>query len=153
MLELFYSETCPYCQKVISYFNLGISGKSEKLDDIGLMINKYIPTEYKNFNNNKFYNLEQYFEVKLKSDNEENKYLFTRQEIEEIENNKLKILQYFTEHITLENNNLKDHNDDILFLYKKYDVKFSHIIKSFHKNANNERDYDLYSLTIKYTLL
>ena len=142
-----------YDDKVISYFNLGTNGKSEKLDDIGLMINKYTPTEYKNFNNNKFYNLEQSFEVKLKSDNEENKYLFTRQEIEEIENNKSKILQYFTEHITLENNNLKDHDDDILFLYKKYDVKFSHIIKSFHKNANNERDYDLYSLTIKYTLL
>lgn len=142
-----------YDDKVISYFNLGINGKSEKLDDIGLMINKHIPTEYKNFNNNKFYNLEQYFEVKLKSDNEENKYLFTRQEIEEIENNKEKILKYFKEHIIYENDNLKDHDDDILFLYKKYDVKFSHIIKSFHKNANNERDYDLYSLTIKYTLL
>jgi hypothetical protein len=130
-----------YDEKVISYFNLG------------LMINKYTPTEYKNFNNNKFYNLEQYFEIKLKSDNEENKYLFTKQEIEEIENNKSKILQYFKEHVISENNNLKDHDDDILFLYKKYNVKFSHIIKSFHKNANNERDYDLYSLTIKYTLL
>ena len=150
---LYQKSSSIYDEKVISYFNLGKDGKTETLSDIGLMINNYTPTEYKNFNNNKFYNLEQSFEVKLKSDNEENKYLFTKQEIEEIENNKSKIFGYFKEHMLSENNNLKDHDNDILFLYKKYDVKFSHIIKSFHKNRNNERDYDLYSLTIKYTLL
>ena len=141
-----------YDEKTISYFDNTII-KNANLNNLNLEILKYTPTEYKNFNNNKFYNLETYFEVNLKSDNKENKYLFTKQEIDEIENNKDKIYHYFKEHIIRENINLQNNENDILFLYKKYDIDFSHIIKSFHNNNRGERDYDLYSLTIKYKLL
>lgn len=141
-----------YDTKSISYFD-NISEKNSKLSGLNLIVSNYTPTEYKNFNNNKFYNLETYFKVKLQSDNKENKYLFTKKEIDEIENNKDKIYNFFKEHIIFENKEFKANEIDILFLYKKYDVDFSHIIKSFHSNDKGERDYDLYSLTIKYKLL
>ena len=115
------------------------------------VVNKFEPIEYKFYNHNKLYNLDTEIIINYKSDNSDYKKLWTKQEIEEIENNKDKIYNIFKEYILNENKLLSE--DDILFLYKKYDVKFSHIIKSFYKDEiTQKRLFDLYSLTIKYTL-
>ena len=113
--------------------------------------NKIEPIEYKNYNHNKFFNLEKEIEIKYNSNNSEYNNLFSKQDLEKIENDKTLIYNIFKEYLLNENKLLTE--NDILFLYKKYDVKFSHTIKSFYKNEiTNKRLFDLYSLTIKYTL-
>jgi hypothetical protein len=138
-----------YDEKIISYFDNTINVNSN-LGYLNLEISRFSPVEYKNYNHNKFYNLETSFTIKPQSTNEDNKNLFTKGEIDTLENDANYIYSLFKEHLLEENNMLTE--NDILFLYKKYDVKFSHNIKSFHKNANGKRDYDLYTLTIKYNL-
>ena len=139
-----------YDDKRISYFD-NLNQPNENLENLNLIISKFNPVEYKNYNNNKFYNLETSFSISPISENINHKNLFTKNEIDEKENNKQYIYDLFKQHLLSENNMLTD--NDILFLYKKYDVKFSHNIKSFHKNSLGKRDYDLYTLTIKYNLL
>lgn len=138
-----------YDEKSISYFD-NLDYPNPNLGYLNLTISKFEPVEYKNYNNNKFYNLETSFSINLKSNNIDNQNLYTKKEIDALENNKNYVYQLFREHLLNENNMLTE--NDILFLYKKYDVKFSHNIKSFHKNSNGDRDYDLYTLTIKYNL-
>jgi len=138
-----------YDDKQISYFD-NYDYLNENLGNSYLKISKFTPVEYKNYNNNKFYNLETSFSIKPQSDNEDNKNLFTKKEIDTLENDQNYIYELFKQHLLKENNMLTD--NDILFLYKKYDVKFSHNIKSFHKNSLGKRDYDLYTLIIKYNL-
>lgn len=138
-----------YDEKIISYFDNTINVNSN-LGYLNLEISRFSPVEYKNYNHNKFYNLETSFTIKPQSTNEDNKNLFTKKEIDTLENDANYVYRLFKEHLLEENNMLTE--NDILFLYKKYDVKFSHNIKSFHKNANGKRDYDLYTLTIKYNL-
>ena len=129
-----------YENKSISYFN-----------NMSYIADKFEPIEYKFYNHNKFFNLEYEIIINYKSDNIEYKNLWTKKQIEEIENNKDIVYNIFKEHMLSENILLSE--TDILFLYKKYDVKFSHIIKSFYKDEiTKKRLFDLYSLTIKYTL-
>ena len=138
-----------YDDKQVSYFD-NLDYQNPNLGYLALTISQFTPVEYKNYNNNKFYNLETSFSISPKSDNLDNKNLFTKKEIDTLENDSNYVYKLFKEHLLDENNMLTE--NDILFLYKKYDVKFSHNIKSFHKNSNGDRDYDLYTLTIKYNL-
>ena len=158
----YYKDTSKYIEydldvKKISYImyekNHNIYSEKEVLyfSNMNYIPNKFEPIEYKYYNHNKFYNLESEITVNYKSNNILYKNLWTYQEIEEIENNKDKIYNIFKEYIFNENKLLSE--DDILFLYKKYDVKFSHNIKSFYKDEiTQKRLFDLYSLIIKYTL-
>ena len=138
-----------YDDKSISYFD-NLNYQNQNLGYLDITISHFTPVEYKNYNNNKFYNLETSFSVNPQSNNSDNKNLFTKKEIDILENDKNYVYNLFRQHLLNENKMLSE--NDILFLYKKYDVKFSHNIKSFHKNSNGDRDYDLYTLTIKYTL-
>ncbi len=138
-----------YNDKQILYFDNSLE-QNHNLSYLNLNISKFTPVEYKNYNHNKFYNLETSFSIKPVSDNEENKNLFTKKEIDEKENDEKYVYDLFKQHLLNENKMLTE--NDILFLYKKYDIKYSHTIKSFHKNSNGDRDYDLYTLTIKYNL-
>ena len=129
-----------YGEKTVSYFN-----------NMSYIPNTFEPVEYKYYNHNKLFNLEHEIIINYKSENSEYKYLWKKDEIDNIENDKNKIYNIFKEYIYNENKLLSE--DDILFLYKKYDVKFSHLIKSFYKDEiTKKRLFDLYSLTIKYTL-
>lgn len=117
---------------VISYF------------DSNSKIHKYSPTEYKNYNNNLFYNLEN--EIIIDIDK-----IFTESELIEYENNEDNIFNLFVNYINIDKFNTMNDKDKIsnyLFLYKKYSVSF---IKDYkYINSSNSR---VFTLKIKFSLL
>lgn len=112
--------------------------------DINENIRQYVPTEYKYYNHNRFFNLEKEIKIDIKG-------YFTEDKIIEIENNQEYIFGLFKNYIN--NNDFdilpeRDKNNNYLFLYKKYEIKFMKDFK--HINSENNKEY---SLTIKFNLL
>ena len=120
-------------------------------DDISYLskANKYLPLEYKYYNDNKIINLEKKFSIIAKGSHGDNHY-FYENELEVFENNQQEIIKLFSIYIK-ENSNLSSQVNEynILFLYNKYSVKFSHIFKEIEKTTNSK----LYKLTITFELL
>ena len=105
-------------------------------------ITEYEPTEYKYFNDNKYFNLESEFEIHITKDS-----FITYKEMMDIENDNDYIYNLFKQYIynSITNYDVLDielNNDRILFLYNRYDKKFYHL-----KKINN-----LYDLKIKFYL-
>lgn len=111
---------------------------------------QYTPYEYKHYNNNKIINLEKVIKINVSNPAGENNLdnYFTEEQYTELENNKDKIIEIFTKYMK-ENSDIDNliTDSNILFLYKKYDIKFSHIFKKFYHNIKQ------YKLTITFTLL
>ena len=111
---------------------------------------QYTPYEYKHYNNNKIINLEKVIKINVSNPAGENNLdnYFTEEQYIELENNKDKIIDIFIKYMK-ENSDIDNliTDSNILFLYKKYDIKFSHIFKKFYHNIKQ------YKLTITFTLL
>ena len=107
-------------------------------------IHKYEPTEYKYYNDNRFFNLEKEILINLNKD-------FTEEDIVQFENDEDKIFELFRNYINnahFDSLPYRDKINNYLFLYKKYQVKFIHDFK--YINSSNKK---IYSLTIKFNLL
>jgi hypothetical protein len=65
-----------YDDKNVQYFNNTLE-QNPNLSYLNLEILRYTPIEYKNYNNNKYYNLETNIKITLSSNNSNNKNLFT----------------------------------------------------------------------------
>lgn len=104
----------------------------------------HIPTEYKYYNDNKFFNLEKEIIIPIYKD-------FTENELIEYEHNQDNIFKLFMGYMNIDKFDSLSYRDKInnyLFLYKKYNVSF---IENF--KYVNETNNKIFSLSIKFNLL
>ena len=133
-----YKSLGDYCM----YSRLGFIDKFENYNiyniDDTTVTNTYKPLEYKYYNDNKYINLEEYFEYTLPN-------LYIYDELLGLQDEK-HTLDIFKNHIIHYLEDLKD--EEILFLYKKY----KHTYSTSFQRVSIDNTNKLYKLTYKFNL-